>query len=427
MVNGPRTEPGSSFRSTSARLTVIIVNYGSWPDVVRLVGELEAEPELASGALQVVVVDNASQSPMPDSLATLRPGLRVVSRAENGGFSVGVNEGWRLARTPWLLVLNPDVEIGRGTIRKVLERIDRYELSPLGPPGIVGFGLRNPDGSFQGSVGVFPSLLRTVREQFIPRPRRKYQAGSRVRSGPVDWVTGACMLVNAKMIAELGGMDEDFFLYYEEVAFSREAQARGWRVEHDSSLSVIHRHPLQNRPISPKMRVITRHSKLLYFRKHLPRWQFLGLAGLVVAEAGFQGWVAKLSGRTVEARAWFAVIEVVKRLLWRIDLRGLEVLRFAEQAASEASRIAEQAASEASRIAEQAASEASRIAEQAASEAPLAGSRPRSKGLEGKPEGAQGRRMDRPLGWLPEVGGEDSHQCNDGGVSSLEADVGRGR
>ena len=51
--------------------------------------------------------------------------------------------------------------------------------------------------------------------------------------GPVDWVTGACMLVNTRMMAELGGMDEDFFLYHEEVALSRRAQDRGWRVEYD--------------------------------------------------------------------------------------------------------------------------------------------------------------------------------------------------
>ena len=72
------------------------------------------------------------------------------------------------------------------------------------------------------------------------------------------------------MLDELGGMDEDFFLYYEEVALCRSARRRGWRVEYDPTVEVVHLRPLQNRPVSPKMRVITRHSKLLYFRKHLP-------------------------------------------------------------------------------------------------------------------------------------------------------------
>ena len=97
-------------------------------------------------------------------------------------------------------------------------------------------------------------------------------------------------------------MDEDFFLYYEEVAFSRVARQRGWRVEFDPSVSVIHRHPLQNRAISPKMRVITRHSKLLYFRKHLPRWQFRTLSAIVRLESAIRGRWSAWRGRDADAR-----------------------------------------------------------------------------------------------------------------------------
>ena len=270
--------------------------------MLRLTASLAAEPEFTSGQCQIVVVDNASRGPVPEAFTAPCPGLRLVARPHNGGFAAGVNAGWRVSRSPWLLVLNPDVEVASGFLGQVLARLDPYEADPDGPPGIVGFGLRNPDGSPQGSVGVFPTLARTIREQFIPRSRRKYQAGWRIRSGPVDWVTGACMLVNSAMIAALGGMDEDFFLYYEEVAFSRAAQRLGWTVEYDASVTVVHRHPLQNRAISPKMRVITRHSKLLYFLKHLPRWQFLGLSAIVAIEAAIRGLWSRLLGRPEDVR-----------------------------------------------------------------------------------------------------------------------------
>lgn len=218
-VTESQVELAADPSGVAPRLTVVIVNYNGWPDVSRLVSALEAEPEFPSGRLQVVIVDNASDGPVPERLtANPAPSLRLLLRPDNGGFSVGVNAGWRLARSPWLLVLNPDVEIERGMIGQVVERIDGYDRQPAGPPGIVGFGLSNPDRTPQGSVGVFPSLARTIREQFIPRTRRKYQAGCRIRPGPVDWVTGACMLINGRMMAELGGMDEDFFLYHEEVA-----------------------------------------------------------------------------------------------------------------------------------------------------------------------------------------------------------------
>ena len=183
-----------------------------------------------------MVVDNASAGPIPEALRqSLPPGLRLLLRPDNGGFAAGVNAGWRLAQSPWLLVLNPDVEVARGFLGQVFERIatvrrrnrpDRRESS--------GSACETPTALRRARSASSPASGRTIREQFIPRSRRKYQAGWRIRSGPVDWVTGACMLVNSRMIAELGGMDEDFFLYHEEVAFSRSAAGSGWRVEYDA-------------------------------------------------------------------------------------------------------------------------------------------------------------------------------------------------
>src|SRR4029077_11489655 len=101
----------------------------------------------------------------------------------------------------------------------------------------------------KGSVAIFPNLARTIREQFIPRSRRKYQPGWRIRAGPVDWVTGACMLINNRTIAAVGRMDEDFFIHHDEGAFGHTSSRQGWRVEYDASVSVVHRHPLQIRAI----------------------------------------------------------------------------------------------------------------------------------------------------------------------------------
>ncbi|MGO9470844.1 MAG: glycosyltransferase family 2 protein [Isosphaeraceae bacterium] len=330
MVESSITHPLTSANGLTPRLTVVIVNYESWPDVLRLTASLMAEPEFLSGRAQVIVVDNASSGSIPQPLAVPRPGLRLLTRQENGGFAAGVNDGWRAARNSWLLILNPDVEIGGGFLGQVFARLASHEADPDGPPGIVGFGLRNPDGSPQGSVGVFPDLARAIWEQFIPRSRRKYQAGWRIHSGPVDWVTGACMLVNPAMIAALGGMDEDFFLYYEEVAFSKAAQNRGWRVQYDASVNVIHGHPLQNRPISPKMRVITRHSKLLYFLKHLPRWQFLVLAQIVLWESAVWRFWSRLRRRPHDDRSWRTVGDVARRLRNGDDLKGRDVRKLAE-------------------------------------------------------------------------------------------------
>ncbi len=321
--NQRRTSPGR------LRLTIVIVNYESWPETDRLAGMLLAEPEAVSGTCEVVVVDNASRGSIPAGLADPRPGLRLIVRPDNGGFAAGVNAGWRSSSAGWFLILNPDVEIRAGFLARVLDRLDALDARGTHRPGIVGFGLKNPDGTPQGSVGAFPTLARSIREQFIPRPRRKYRPAWHVGAGPVDWVTGACMLVDAALIAAAGGMDEDFFLYHEEVAFCRVARSLGWRVEFDPSLEVIHRHPLQNRPISPKMRVVTRHSKLLYFRKHLPGWQFHALAAFVSLESAVRGaWSSRL-GRCEEAWAWRVIAGIVGRLRRGDSVRGGEVRELA--------------------------------------------------------------------------------------------------
>jgi N-acetylglucosaminyl-diphospho-decaprenol L-rhamnosyltransferase len=334
-----KSSPGDTSGASGPRepsLTVVIVNYDSWPDVERLVGSLAAEPEVAAGTCEVVVVDNASPEAPPAGLRW-PGGFRLLARRENDGFAAGVNAGWRVARSRWLLVLNPDVKLARGWLAPIVARVARFEDEPGLAPGVVGFGLRNPDGSRQPSVGAFPSLARTAWEQLIPRSRRKYQPGWRTRPGPVDWVTGACVLLSGRMLEALGGMDDDFFLYYEEVALCRSARDRGWSVVYDPGVEVLHLHPLQNRAISPRMRVITRHSKLLYFRKHLPRLQFLTLSAVISLEATVRGFGSMVQGRAEAARAWRTIGELARAFRAGIEPRGRAVLTLADSVTASAS------------------------------------------------------------------------------------------
>lgn len=306
-------------------LTIVIVNYNSWQDVDRLIAALATAPEVIRGACEILVVDNASTGPLPPRLETPPVGVRVLMRPDNGGFAIGVNAGWRSARGRWLLLLNPDVVAGRDLPGRVLERIEHFERRSDARIGIVGFGLRDPSGRQQPSVGVDPTLLRSLGGLFLPRRRRKYQSGSRRQAGAVPWVTGACALVNVELLHALGGMDEDFFLYYEEVALCRSARRRGWSVEYDPSIEVVHLNPLQNRPITPSLRVITRHSKLLYFHKHLPAWEFLTLCRIVEAEAMVRGVVARLRRRAWSRWACQVTAGIARRMRRGELVRGREV------------------------------------------------------------------------------------------------------
>jgi GT2 family glycosyltransferase len=285
-------------------LSVIVVNYNSWPDVRRQVDTLCASAGCTSGRAEMVIVDNRSADSPPSDLDRPRRGVRLVQCLENGGFSAGVNAGWRASRGRWLLLLNPDVVAGPELIDGVLGRVTALESRGAHAPGIVGFALRNPDGTPQPSVGAEPGLWRTLLEPFLPRVRRKYQPVDRVRAGRVPWVTGACALVDRRVLETLDGMDEDFFLYFEEVALCRSARRIGRVVEFDPSLAVVHLRPLQNRAVSPGMRVVTRHSRLVFFRKHQPGWQFRTMAALTRLEGTVRGAWAAVRGRGEERQAW---------------------------------------------------------------------------------------------------------------------------
>lgn len=138
------------------------------------------------------------------------------------------------------------------------------------------------------------------------------------------------MLVDAGVMRATGGMDEDFFLYYEEVALCRSARALGYRVEFDDEVSAVHLRPLQNRAVSPKMRVIVRHAKLLFFRKYLARWQFFALREIIATEAAIRGLWSSAWGRAEEAQAWRSVGRLTQMMEQGEFPRGREVLAFAE-------------------------------------------------------------------------------------------------
>jgi GT2 family glycosyltransferase len=189
-----------------------------------------------------------------------------------------------LSQGQWILLLNPDISISTDFLDGVLALTER--LAAEEPrAGIIGFELRNGDGSRQFSSGPFPTLVQTLTRLVLPRTRRKYhmlQARQRCR---VPWVTGCCLLLRRDCLDQLGGLDRDFFLYYEDVDLCRRAAAQGWSVWFEPALRAVHHNPLHLRRVPAYLRLLTRHALLTYASKHWPASQFRLLARLVQGEA----------------------------------------------------------------------------------------------------------------------------------------------
>jgi GT2 family glycosyltransferase len=266
------------------QLSIVIVNYHQWENTAALVRDILRAPAARRGAVEVVVVDNHS-SPHPLAARMRRwPGVSLRCWRRNRGFARAVNEGCRLSRGSWFLVLNPDLTMTAGFLDGVLALADQL---PTQEPraGIVGFQLRNSDGSRQMSSGSFPTLPGTLAGLMLPRARRKYAVVHGRQRSRVPWVTGCCLLLRRECVQELGGLDEAFFLYYEDVDLCRRARARGWSVWFEPALTAVHHQPLQQRSVTPALRLLTRHALLTYAARHWPRWQCGILAGIVRVEA----------------------------------------------------------------------------------------------------------------------------------------------
>jgi GT2 family glycosyltransferase len=299
-------------------LSVVIVNYCQWENTAALVRQIVRTPAARRGAVEVVVVDN--HSPWHPLAARFRrwPGVSLRRWGQNRGFARAVNEGARLSRGRWLLLLNPDLTLTAGFIDRALRVID--DLTAYEPrTGLVGFQLLNSDGSLQLSSGSFPTLPGTLAGLLLPRAKRKYQSAPPQQRSRVSWVTGCCVLARSECLRDLGGLGEEFFLYYEDVDLCRRARARGWSVSYEPAVQAVHHDPLHQRDVPPALRLITRHGLLAYALRHWPPWQATLLCGMVRMEAWARRFWARWRGDKRGA-ALFRQLGKLARDLGRGDL-----------------------------------------------------------------------------------------------------------
>jgi N-acetylglucosaminyl-diphospho-decaprenol L-rhamnosyltransferase len=309
------------------QLSVIIVNYCQWESTVKLVRQILQTAPARRGAVEVVVVDN--HSPWHPLAARLRRwrGVSLRRWGRNRGYARAVNEGCRLSRGHWLLVLNSDLTLTEGFLAGALT-IANQMSSHEERAGIVGFQLLNEDGSGQLSTGFFPTLATTLVGLMRPRGCRKYVlprgAAQRCR---VPWVSGCCLLLRRECAQELGGFDESFFLYYEDVDLCRRARAKGWSVWFEPALRAVHHHPLHRRPVPPGLRLITRHSLLTYGQYHWPDWQFALLTSIVRVEAWARRLIAYWNSDERGARLFTATGRLARELRHGNRTRALQELK----------------------------------------------------------------------------------------------------
>lgn len=284
-------------------ISIIIVNFHLSREVLACLDSLEKH--IAADRLRVIVVDNDSSD---GDLPTLRarvednPGWRFIGLPENVGFGAACNHGARASDADWLCFLNPDTTAS-GDFLSCLESAARAtDASLVGP----GYG---PPRWLEWNSGRFPGcLLEALSIVLLGRPLEALWMGLRRRLGrerplAVDWVLGACMLIRRRRFESLGGFDESFFLYFEEMDLCRRIRNDGGKVVFAPSCRIAHTGSVSGRR---DYRAFTRRffeGKLHYLHKHHTGSKGILLRGLVRLQLYAQGVAWRLPPLAGSARA----------------------------------------------------------------------------------------------------------------------------
>ncbi|MFO0945382.1 MAG: glycosyltransferase family 2 protein [Planctomycetota bacterium] len=249
--------------------------------------------------IQWLVIHNGEQAlpELQSDDADVNALMSSVLTSENLGYASAIQLALKQTQAPFLLVLNADLMPEPGCLPAVVKVTEEWE-SRWEKVGIVGFRLFNADGTPQGSAGQFPNFWRIVVGLLRPRARRKYLHLPLDQCIRVPWVTGASFLLSRECLNAIGGLDERFFMYYEDVDLCLRASEAGWTTIHDPAATWRHFHPYHGRPLTHRMVYFARHGLLRYFWKHRPQWEFQCLSRIVLFECWYrrlrdpvdQGW-----------------------------------------------------------------------------------------------------------------------------------------
>jgi GT2 family glycosyltransferase len=215
---------------------VVVVSYNSRGHLRECVEPLAGVP-----GIRVLVVDSASTD---DTLATIADlPVEAVPLGENRGFAYACNVGWTRGDAPFVLFLNPDASIDPQSIERLVEAAQDPEVGATAPKIV------DPSGGLDFSLRRFPRLRSTYAQAlFLHRlfPRSTWSdelvrdLDAYMRPGAPEWASGACLLVRRDVLERLGGLDEGFFLYCEDLDLCRRVRDAGFEVRFEPGSVAIH-------------------------------------------------------------------------------------------------------------------------------------------------------------------------------------------
>ncbi|QEO08633.1 glycosyltransferase family 2 protein [Protaetiibacter larvae] len=277
----------------SAAVGVVVVTYRSAPVLPALLASLA---DAGSNPIELVVVDNSPEDDGVEALVAAFPGARLVPSRDNPGYGTAANRGIR-ALSPevrWAVIANPDVVVAPHALDALLAGAERHpDAGSLGPL------IRDPDGTVYPSGRNLPSLRTGVGHAAFVRvwPRnpwtRRYRNDRELRERGVGWLSGAFLLVNRAAFERIGGFDEDYFMYFEDVDLGRRLTKAGHGNYYIPAAEVTHTGAESTRH-APRAMIVAHHrSAYRYLASKYHGWYLWPLRVVLRIGLAFRARVAR--------------------------------------------------------------------------------------------------------------------------------------
>jgi GT2 family glycosyltransferase len=249
------------------RMTVVIINHNTCEQLRACLETVEGEaPD------ELIVVDNASRDGSAAMVADEFPHVVLLVNSDNPGYGAASNQAIRAARSPYVLLLNSDTGLQSGALQALARYLDEHPRAAIAGPRLI-----NPDGSLQPSCFAFPTPLHLFLQEstlgrmigILPLIRERYlRTWSHGQARQVPWVLGAALAIRQEPFLNLGGFDETYFMWLEEVDLCCRLQAAGWQTHFTPDATIMHIGGASTRQQKADMSVQYFLSLVHFYRKH---------------------------------------------------------------------------------------------------------------------------------------------------------------
>jgi len=272
-------------------LSIIIVNWNTKMLVLDCIASIYGTVKRHS--FEVIMVDNGSTDGSAEEVSHAHPGVRMIRNSSNCGYSCANNLAMKQMRGRYAVILNSDTYLKESSMDAMVDFMDHHPEA-----GICGPQLLNVDDTKQNSTGDSPVMLsefmskRVIRVLFPKIYHRAFKTRLAVIEEPaqVDVVMGACMMVRKKAIESVGILDEDYFLFYEEIDWCYRMRHGGWKVYYFPQAKIYHLGGQSRKDINLPSRVESWRSRYLFYKKnmHLSVLAWRGLLLLGCMQTAYQ-------------------------------------------------------------------------------------------------------------------------------------------